>query len=59
MLAADMQESADKATTAVSIIVTAACPVGVIGKKLEHEVDQLHGFSGFRVRHKSIRPRSQ
>jgi hypothetical protein len=53
-----MQESADQTMTAVSIIVTAACPVGVVGKKLEHEVEQLHSFSGFRVRHKSIRPRS-
>jgi ribosomal protein S3 len=59
MLAADMQESANQATTAVSIVVTAARPVVVIGKKLEHEVEQLHRFSRFRVRHQSNRPRSR
>jgi hypothetical protein len=32
MLAADMQESADQATTAISIVVTAARPVAIVGK---------------------------
>ena len=49
--------SADEATTAVSIVVTAARPAAVVGKKLEHEVEQLHRFSRFRVRHQSNRPR--
>jgi hypothetical protein len=36
MLAAQMQKSADQALAAVSVIVTAARPVAVIGKMLEH-----------------------
>jgi len=33
MLAAKMQESADKAVAAVSVVITAARPVTVVGKK--------------------------
>ena len=36
MLAPEMQKSADKAVTSVSVIITAARPVAVVGKKLEH-----------------------
>src|SRR5262249_38349060 len=54
ILTGEMQERADQTTTAVSIVVTAACPMTIIGKKLEHEVEQLHGFFGFRVKHQSI-----
>src|SRR4051794_7167287 len=39
MLAAQMQKGADKAVAAVSVIVTAARPVAVIGKKLEHQIE--------------------
>jgi hypothetical protein len=53
MLTADMQKSADQATTAASIVVTAARPVAVVNKKLEHEVKQLHSFCGISVRHRS------
>jgi hypothetical protein len=42
MLAAQMQNSADKAVAAVSVIITAARPVAVVGKILEHQVEQLH-----------------
>jgi hypothetical protein len=56
MLAADMQEGADQATTAVSIVVTASRPVAVVGKKLEYEVKQLHSFCGISVRHRSHCP---
>src|SRR4029077_12563391 len=42
MLAAQMQKSADKAVAAVSVIITAARPVAVVGKILEHQVEQLH-----------------
>jgi hypothetical protein len=35
MLAAQMQKSADKAAAAVSVIVTAPRPVGVVGKMLQ------------------------
>ena len=38
MLAAQMQKSADKAVVAVSVIITAACPVAVVGEMLEHQV---------------------
>ena len=37
-LAAQMQKSADKAVVAVSVIITAACPVAVVGEMLEHQV---------------------
>jgi hypothetical protein len=39
MLAAQMEKSADKAMAAVSVIVAAASPVAVVGKKLEHEIE--------------------
>ena len=42
MLAAQMEKSADKAVAAVSVIITAARPVAVVGKILEHQVEQLH-----------------
>jgi hypothetical protein len=38
MLAAQMQESAHKPVAAVSVIITVARPVAVVGKKLEHEI---------------------
>jgi hypothetical protein len=44
MPAAQMQKSAKKAVAAVSIIITAPCPVAVVGKKLEHMIEQLHRF---------------
>jgi hypothetical protein len=30
-----MQKSADKAVAAISVVMTAACPVAIVGKKLE------------------------
>jgi PAS domain S-box-containing protein len=42
MLAAQMQKSADQAMRAFPVI-TAACPVAAVGKKLEHEIEQLGG----------------
>ena len=36
MLATEMQKSADKRMAAVSVITSAAHPVTVVGKKLEH-----------------------
>ena len=36
MLAAQMQKRSHKAVTAVSVILTAARPVAVVGKKPEH-----------------------
>jgi hypothetical protein len=35
MLAAQMQESADQAMAAISVVVAVACPVVVVGKMLE------------------------
>jgi len=46
-----MEKSADKAMAAVSIIITAARPVAVVGKKLEHVIQQLHSFFDFRFGH--------
>ena len=46
-----MQKSADKAVAAVSVIITAARPAAVVGKKLEHEIEQLHRFCDFRFGH--------
>src|SRR5262249_60782940 len=51
MLAAQMQKSADKAVAAVSVIVTAERPVVVVGKMLEHEVEQLHRLCDLRFGH--------
>ena len=42
MLAAQMQKSADKTVAAVSVIITAARPVAVVGKMLKQQVEQLH-----------------
>jgi ribosomal protein S3 len=39
MLAAETQKSADEAVAAVSVVITAARPVAVIGKKLEHPIE--------------------
>jgi hypothetical protein len=36
MLAAEMQKTADKTVADVSVIITAARPVAIVGKKLEH-----------------------
>jgi hypothetical protein len=51
VLAAEMQESADKAVAIVVIVITAARPVAVIGKKLKHKIEQLHRFGDFRFGH--------
>jgi hypothetical protein len=51
MLAAQLQESADQAVAAVSVIVMAARPVAVVGKMLEHQVEQLHRLCDFLFRH--------
>jgi hypothetical protein len=51
MLAAQMQKSADKAVAAISVIITATRPVAVVGKMLEHQVEQLHRLSNLRFRH--------
>jgi hypothetical protein len=39
MLAAQMEKSADEALAAVSVIITAARPVTVVGKMIEHQVE--------------------
>jgi hypothetical protein len=46
-----MQESADKAVAAVSIVIAAARPVAVVGKELEHKVEQLDRFGDFHFGH--------
>jgi hypothetical protein len=51
VLAAQMQESADKAVATVSIVITTPRPMAVIGKKLKHKVEQLHRFGDFRFSH--------
>jgi hypothetical protein len=51
MLAAQTQKRADKAMAAVSVIITAPRPVAVIGKMLDHKVEQLHGLSDLSFRH--------
>jgi hypothetical protein len=51
MLAAQMQKSADQAVAAGSVIVAAARPVAVVGKMLEHQVEQLHRFCDFGPAH--------
>jgi hypothetical protein len=51
MLAAQMQESADKAMAAVSVVITAARPVAGVGKMLEHQIEQLHRLRDLGFRH--------
>jgi hypothetical protein len=51
MLAAQMQKSADEAMPVVSVIITAARPVAGVGKKLEHEIEQLRRFVDFCLGH--------
>jgi hypothetical protein len=46
-----MQESADKAVTAASVVITAARPVAVVGKMLEHQVELLHSLCDWGFRH--------
>src|SRR5215813_6511091 len=52
MLTAQMPNGADKAMAAVSVVITAARPVAIVGKKLEHEIEQLHRFCDFRFEHR-------
>ena len=40
-----MQKSADEAMAAISVVITAARPVAVVREKLEHQIEQLHGFA--------------
>ena len=56
MLAAQMQKSADKAVAAVSVIITAARPVAVFGKILEHQIEQLYRLRDLGFRHWSSAP---
>ena len=49
MLTAQVQESANKAVAAVSVVITAARPVAVVGERLEHEIEQLRRFGDFRL----------
>ena len=58
MLAAQMQKSADKAVAAVSVVITAVRPVAVVGKMLEHQVEQLHRLRDLGFRHWFERSRS-
>jgi hypothetical protein len=51
MLAAQMQERADKAVPAVAVIISAARPVRVVREKVEHQIEQLQRFSNFRFGH--------
>ena len=52
MLAAQIQKSADQAVAAVSVVITAARPVVVVGKVLEHQVEQLHRLRDLGFRHR-------
>src|SRR5689334_18321081 len=51
VLTAQVQKSADQAMAAVSVIVTAPRPVAVVGKMLEHQVEQLHRLRNWAFRH--------
>ena len=46
-----MQQGADKAMAAFSIIIGAARPMAVVGKELEHEVEQLHCLGDLGLQH--------
>jgi hypothetical protein len=51
VLVAQMQKSADKAATAVTVVIAAARPVAVVGKMLEYQVEQLHRLRDVRFGH--------
>jgi hypothetical protein len=51
MLTPEMQKGIGKAVLAIPVIVTAARPMAVVGKKLAHQIKQLHGFGNFRFGH--------
>src|SRR5690348_18412339 len=53
-----MQESADKTMAAVSVLITAARPLAVVGKMLEHRIQQLHRLRDLDFRHWFERSRS-
>ena len=59
MLAAQMQKSTDEAVAAVSVVITAARPVAVIREKLDHQIEQLHGFADVCFGHWFDRSRSR
>lgn len=59
MLAAQMQKGADEAVAAVAVVITAARPVAVIREKLEHPIEQLHGFADVCFGHWFDRSRSR
>jgi ribosomal protein S3 len=46
-----VQKSANKTVAAVSVVITAARPMAVVGKKLEHQIEQLYRFCDFRFGH--------
>src|SRR5437868_13713070 len=58
MLAAQMQESTDKTVATVSVLITAARPVALVVKILEHQVQQLHRLCDLGFRHWFERSRS-
>jgi hypothetical protein len=53
-----MQKSADKTMAAVSVVITAARPVAVVGKILEHQIEQMHRLRDLGFRHWFKRSRS-
>ena len=56
MLAAQMPKSADQAMAAIPVIITAARPVAIVGKILEHEIEQLHRLCDLGFQHDLIAP---
>jgi hypothetical protein len=51
MLEAQTKQSADKAMAAAAVVIAAARPVAVVGKMVEHQVEQLHRLGDFGFRH--------
>ncbi|MBV8287901.1 MAG: hypothetical protein JOZ35_13365 [Hyphomicrobiales bacterium] len=49
-----MENSADKAMAAVSVIIAAARPAAAVGKELEHKIEQRHRFGDVRLGHDLI-----
>jgi hypothetical protein len=46
-----MQKSADQAMAAVSVVISTARPVGVVGKIVEHQIEQLRRLCDLGFRH--------
>jgi hypothetical protein len=46
LLRTEMKDRADKAVAAISVMITASCPMVIIRKEIQHQIQYLYGFAG-------------